>query len=104
MSEQERLDRFDRAMTRLTQAHQDALEVCKGVLDNRDEYSVGDDEGYIPEASTRLDTFAPPFDASASRSGEGQLYRSALENVRTILVIASEEAQTILGEANEGGD
>ena len=29
-SEQERLDRFDRAMTRLMQAHQDALEACRG--------------------------------------------------------------------------
>jgi hypothetical protein len=102
MSEQERLDRFDRAMTRLIQAHEDALEVCRGVLDNRDEYSVGDDEEFIPEASTPLDTFAPSLGASASRSEEGQLYRLALENVQSILVIASEEAQTILGEGNEG--
>ena len=60
-SEQERLDRFDRAMTRLMQAHQDALEACRGVLDDRDEHPAGDDVGYIPEASTLLDTFAPPW-------------------------------------------
>jgi hypothetical protein len=102
-SEQERLDRFDRAMTRLMQAHQDALEACRGVLDDRHEHPAGDDVGYIPEASTLLGAFAPPLDASASRSEEGRLYRLALEDVQTILVSASEDVHTILGEANEGG-
>ena len=96
-SEQERLDRFDRAMTRLMQAHQDALEACRGVLDDRDEHPGGDDVGYIPEASTRQDAFAPPLDDSASRSEEGRLYRLALEDVQTILVSASEDVHTILG-------
>jgi hypothetical protein len=102
-SVQDTMDRYDRAMTRLMEAHQDALEACRGVLDDRDEHSVGDDVVYVPEASSPMDIFAPTQDASASRSGEGLLYRVALEDVRTILVTASEEAQTILGEGNEGG-
>ena len=102
-SEQERLDRFDRAMTRLMQAHQDALEVCRGVLDDSHEHPAGDDVGYVPEASTLLDAFAPPLDASASRSEEGGLYRLALEDVQTILVSTSEDVHTILGGDKEGG-
>jgi hypothetical protein len=103
-SEQERLDRFDRAMTRLMRAHQDALEACRGVLDDRHhEHTAGDDVGYVPEASTLLDAFAPPLDASASRSEEGGLYRLALEDVQTILVSASEDVHTILGGDKEGG-
>ncbi len=101
--EQEGLDRFDRAMTRLIQAHQDALEACRGVLDDRHEHPAGDAVGYVPEASTLLDAFAPPPDASVSRSEEERLYRLALEDVQTILVSASEDVHTILGEANEGG-
>jgi hypothetical protein len=100
--EQERLDHFDRAMSRLMQAHGDALEACEGVLDDLDERPVGDDEGFVPEDSTILGTSAPPQDASASRS-EGWLYRTALEDVRTILLSASEDVQAILGEGDEGG-
>ena len=73
-SEQERLDRFDKAMTRLMQAHQDALEACTGVLDDRHEHPAGDDVGYIPEASTLLDTFAPPWMPSLrDRRREGSI-------------------------------
>jgi hypothetical protein len=102
-SAQERLDRFDRAMSLLMQAHQDALGACEGALDDRVERSTGDAVGYIPEASTSLDTSVPPLYASASGSEEGQLYRAALEDVRTILVSASEDLRTILGEGDEGG-
>ncbi len=41
--------------------------------------------------------------ASASGSEEGRLYRAALEDVHTILVSASEDLRTILGEGDEGG-
>jgi hypothetical protein len=102
MSEQERLARLDRAMTRLMQANLEALESCRGVLDERAEHSVGDDVEYMPDVSPSLDTFVHQG-APASRSEEGQLYRMALERVRTILVSASEDAQLILGEGNEGG-
>ena len=103
-SAQERLDRFDRATSRLMQAHQDALEVCQRVLDDRVERPAGDAVGHIPQASTPLDTFAPPRGtASASGSGEGRLYRAALEDVRKILLSASEDLRTILGEGDEGG-
>ena len=102
-SEQKRLDRFDRAMSRLMQAHRDALGACEGVLDDRDERPpVGDDEGFVPEDLTILGTLAPPLDAAASRS-EGGLYRTALEDVRTVLLSASEDVQAILGEGDEGG-
>ena len=101
-SEQERLDRFDRAMSRLMQAHRDALGACEGMLDDRDERPVGDDEEFVPEDFTILGTLAPPLDAAASRS-EGGLYRTALEDVRTILLSASEDVQAILGEGDEGG-
>jgi len=91
-SAQERLDRFDRATSRLMQAHQDALEACVGALD-------------IPEASTStlLDTFASPLGDAPSGSQEVRLYRAALEDVRTILVGASEDLRAILGEGDEGG-
>ena len=102
-SEQERLDRFDRAMSRLMQAHQDALEACRGVLGDHDEHPAGDYVGSYPESSRPLDTFARPLDASASQLEEGRLYRLALEEVQTFLVSASEDVQTILGETNEGG-
>ena len=102
-SAQERPDRFDRATSRLMQAHQDALGACEGALDDRVERSAGDAVGYIPEASTPLDTSMPPLYASASGSEEGRLYRVALEDVRTILVSASEDLRTILGEGDEGG-
>ena len=92
-SAQERLDRFDRATSRLMQAHQDALEACEGALD------IPDPEA---SASTLLDTSMPPLYASASGSEEGRLYRVALEDVRTILVSASEDLRTILGEGDEG--
>lgn len=89
-SAQERLDRLDRATSRLIQAHQDALEACEGALD-------------IPQAPTPLDTLAPPQGAASSPgSGEGRLYRAALEDVRTILLSASEDLRTILGEGDEG--
>jgi hypothetical protein len=96
MSEQERLDRFDRAMTHLIQAHREALEACGRVLDERDEPPVGDVVVDLPGG------FAP-LDNPASRSEEGWLYREALEEVRIILVSASEDLQLILGEGNEGG-
>lgn len=102
MSEQERLDRFDRAMSRLMQAHRDALEACRRVLDERDESSVGDDVTQPPGAFAPLDA-STRLDASDSRSQEGRLYRLALDDVRTILVSASEDVETILGEDNEGG-
>ncbi len=91
-SAQERLDRFDRATSRLMQAHQDALEACAGALDT-------------PEASTPtlLDTFASPLGDAPSGSEEAPIYRAALEDVRTILVGASEDLRAILGEGDEGG-
>ena len=101
-SAQERLDRFDRAMSRLMQAHQDALGACEGALDDRGERSAGDAVGYTPEASTPLDASIPPLYASASGSEEGRLYRAALEDVRKILLSASEDLRTILEEGDEG--
>ncbi len=94
-SAQERLDRFDRATSRLMQAHQDALEACEGALDIPE----------VPEASTStlLDTFASPLGDAPSGSQEVRLYRAALEDVRTILVGASEDLRAILGEGDEGG-
>ncbi len=96
MSEQERLDRFDRAMTSLIQAHREALEACGRVLDERDEPPVSDMVVDLPGASA-------PLDDPASWLEEGRLYRVALEEVRTILMSASEDARLILGEGNEGG-
>jgi len=93
-SAQERLDRFDRATSRLMQAHQDALEACEGALD------IPDPEA---SASTLLDTFAPPLSDASSGLQEGRPYRAALEDVRTILVGASEDLRAILGEGDEGG-
>jgi hypothetical protein len=99
-SAQERLDRFDRATSRLMQAHQDALEACEGALDITQAPTPLD----TPEASTPLDTFALPRGAaSSSGSEEGRLYRVALEDVRKILLSASEDLRTILGEGDEGG-
>ncbi len=103
-SAQERLDRFDRATSRLMQAHQDALEACQGVLlDDRIERPTDDAVGDIPEASTPLDIFTPLRVDASSGSEEGRLYRTALEDVRTILVSASEDLRVILGEGDEGG-
>ena len=84
MSEQ-RLDSLDRAVSRLLQAQREALEACEGVLDDRE---ILDD----------ADEF---FDAPTPLVEEGQLYRAALEQVRTILASASEDVQTILGEVDE---
>jgi hypothetical protein len=81
------------------QAHQDALEACRRVLDD---HPVGEDVGYVPEASTPLDA-SVDLETSASRVDEGLLYRVALEEVRTILVGASEDVRTILEEEHEGG-
>jgi hypothetical protein len=87
MSEQ-RLDSLDRAVSRLLQAQREALEACEGVLDDRE---ILDD----------ADEF---FDAPTPLVEEGQLYRAALEQVRTILASASEDVQTILGEVDESSD
>ena len=98
-SAQERLDRFDRATSRLMQAHQDALEACEGALDiTQAPTPVG-----TSEASTPLDTLALPRGAASSGSEEERLYRAALEDVRKILLSASEDLPTILGEGDEGG-
>jgi hypothetical protein len=94
------LDRFDRAMARLVQAHQDALQACRGALGDD---PVGEDVGYVPEASTPLYASLLP-EPSALRSQEGLRYRAALEEVRTILVGASEDVRMILEEEHEGGD
>jgi hypothetical protein len=96
MNEQERLDRFDRAMTRLIQANQEALEACRRVLDERGEPPVGD-------VVVDLSGVSAPLDDPASGLDEGWLYRGALEEVRTVLVSASEDVQLILEEGNEGG-
>jgi hypothetical protein len=87
MSEQ-RLDSLDRAVSRLLQAQREALEACEGVLDDQE---ILDD----------ADEF---FDAPTPAVEEGQLYRAALEDIRTILASASEDVQVILGEGNGGSD
>ncbi len=102
-SAREELDRLDRATSRLMQAHHNALEVCQGALDDRVERPVDGALGHIPGASTPLDTSTPHLSASASGSGEGRLYRAALEDVRAILGSASEDLRVILGEGDEGG-
>ena len=84
MSEQ-RLDRLDRAVERLRLAHQEALKTCERVLDYDDEV--------MDDASTFIDDSAAPVE-------EKRLYRVALEDVRVILVSASEDVQTILGEGS----
>lgn len=88
---EERLDRLDRTVTRLMQAQQEALETCEQVLDHDDE--ILDD----------VDEFMEAPSPRPSAKGE-QLYRAALEDVRAILVGASEDVQQILGEGNESGN
>jgi hypothetical protein len=88
MSEQ-RLDRLDRAVERLMQAHQEALATCERVLDYDDEI--------LDDADEFLGPPRPPLE-------EGRLYRVALEDVRAVLVGASEDVQAILGEGDEGGE
>jgi hypothetical protein len=88
MSEQ-RLDRLDRAVERLMQAHQEALAACERVLDYDDEI--------LDDADEFLDPPRPPLE-------EGRLHRVALEDVRAVLVGASEDVQAILGEGDEGGE
>jgi hypothetical protein len=88
MSEQ-RLDRLDRAMTRLISAQTEALETCERVL--------LDDQEVLDDADEFFDAPTPPV-------GEKYLYREALEDVRAILVGASEDVQDILGEGSGGGD
>jgi hypothetical protein len=85
MSEQ-RLDRLDRAVERLRAAQREALETCERVLDYDDEI--------LDDADAFLDAPSPPVE-------EGRLYKVALEDVRTILVGASEDVQAILGEGSE---
>jgi hypothetical protein len=87
MSEQ-RLDRLDRAVERLRLAQQEALEACERVLDY--------DEEILDDAGEFFDAPTPPVE-------EVQPYRVALEDVRAILVGASEDVQAILGEGDEGG-
>ncbi len=84
MSEQ-RLDQLDRAVTRLMQAQQEALETCERVLDYDDEI--------VDDASAFIDAPTAPVE-------EGRLYRVALEEVRAVLVGASEDVQAILGEGS----
>jgi predicted protein tyrosine phosphatase len=69
MSE-EGLDRLDRAMARLIQAHQQALETCEVGLNHN---------------------------APTPQAEQEQLYRMVLEDVRAILVSASADVQDILG-------
>ncbi len=88
MSEQ-RLDRLDRAVERLMQAQREALESCERVLDYDDE--VLDDADELMEAP------GPPVE-------EGRLYRVALEDVRAVLVSASEDVKAILEEGDGGGN
>ena len=88
MSEQ-RLDRLDRAVTRLMQAQQEALEMCERVLDYDDEI--------LDDTSALIDAPTVPVE-------EGRLYRMALEEVRAVLVGASEDVQAILGEGDESGE
>ena len=87
MSEQ-RWDSLDRAVSRLLQAQREALEACEQGLDDQ-------------EILHDTDEF---FGTPGSQVEEGLLYRTALENVRTILVSASEDVQTILGEGNGSSD
>jgi hypothetical protein len=61
MSEQ-RLDSLDRAVSRLLQAQQEALEACEGVLD---------DQEILDDADELFDSPTPPVQ-------EGPLYRAAL--------------------------
>jgi hypothetical protein len=84
MSEQ-RLDRLDRAVERLRLAQKEALETCERVLDYDDEI--------LDDANEFIDAPTPPVE-------EGRLYKVALEDVRTILVGASEDVQAILGEGS----
>jgi hypothetical protein len=88
MSEQ-RLDRLDRAVTRLISAQTEALETCERVF--LDHQEILDD----------ADEF---FNAPMPPVGERYLYREALEDVRAILVGASEDVQDILGEGSGSGD
>ncbi len=87
MSEQ-RLDSLDRAVSRLLQAQREALEACEGALD---------DQEILEDADVFFDAPRPPVE-------EGPLHRAALENVRAILVSASEDVQIILGEGDGSGD
>lgn len=87
MSER-RLDRLDRAVTRLIQAQQEALETCERVLDYDDEI--------LDDAGAFIDVPTAPVE-------EGRLYRVALEDVRAVLVGAAEDVQAILGESDGSG-
>jgi hypothetical protein len=84
MSE-ERLDQLDRALERLRVAQQEALKRCEQVLDY--------DEETLDDADEFFDAPTPPVE-------EGRLYRVALEDVRAILVGASEDVESILGEGS----
>jgi hypothetical protein len=86
--DEQRLDRLDRAVTRLMQAQQEALETCERVLDYDDEI---------------LDDTSAFIDAPSEPSEEGRLYRAALEDVRAVLVGASEDVQAIFGEGSGSG-
>jgi hypothetical protein len=83
MSEQ-RLGRLDRAVERLMQAQREALETC--------ERALGYDDSVYDGAHEFLETPRQPLE-------EGQHYGAALEDVRAILVAASEDVADIL----EGG-
>jgi hypothetical protein len=83
MSEQ-RLDSLDRAVSRLLQAQQEALEACEGVLD---------DQEILDDADEFFDAPTPPVQ-------EGPILRVALEDVRTILASASEDVRVILREGD----
>jgi hypothetical protein len=82
---EQRFDRLDRAVTRLMQAQQEALETCERVLDYDDEI--------LDDTSAFIDSPSAPVE-------EGRLYRVALEDVRAVLVGASEDVQAILGEGS----
>jgi hypothetical protein len=94
MSEQ-RLDRLDRAVFRLMQAQQDALQTCEGVLVEKET---------LEEPTNQLSAWPLTIDAPRPPVEEGGLYRAALEGVRAILRSASEDVQTILGEGNGNGE
>jgi hypothetical protein len=83
-----RPDSLDRAVSRLLQAQREALEACERVLDDQE---ILDDADEV-------------FDPPSQPAEEGWLYRVALEDVRAILVGASEDVQTILGEGNGSGE
>ena len=87
----EYLDRLDRAVTRLMTAQQEALETCARVLDH-DRPSHYDSE--LLEGATDF------LGASQAQMAEERLFRAALEDVRAILVGASEDVQAILGEGD----